>query len=304
MERIIKMIIWSVAGFASLAFFFVLDGICFKHKITSTPGPVMVAGLVITILTMVICNLVKIKSADRKRIAAIKEIAEKEGLSYSEIFDENDPFWSENEHWPDRHNGLLESLTMPTSYLGAVASNIDTTEIMDRVNGLAVKYSMKNTEAYISNVVGFDSENISFRVFDRTIVIGTYLEKGFRRKILKGVSAAIIKFGNLVMPEFWLCPETLATRIADRMTGADIDFEEAPFFSEQYRLTSTDVKVHKVFTPQVLACFEKHTGLTVESDGNRLYVFNEKNAKTPEQVKDFFYAVRDIAFTIYRFSGK
>jgi len=78
MGRIIKMIIWSVAGFASLAFFFALDGICFKHKITSTPGPVMVAGLVITILTMVICNLVKIKSADRKRIAAIKEIAEKE----------------------------------------------------------------------------------------------------------------------------------------------------------------------------------------------------------------------------------
>ena len=304
MKRIFQILLYSLAGFVILAFFFLLDGFCYKNKIVSTPGPVLLSGIAISVIAITVYALTKKYTTEKKRKQALMEIAEKEKLSFSEEFDVNDPILKEDAAGESSGESFLDTMFMPRSSVEAALASFDTAELVDRANGLGVKYSMKDTKAYIGNVLGFDSEDISFRVFDRHIVTGEYREKYRRKEMIKKVSAAVIKFRNKVLPEFWLCPETLAIRLADKLTGADIDFDEAPVFSEKYRLTSTDVKVHKVFTSPVLACFERHTGLTVESDFNKLYVFNENIAETPEQVKDFYYAIKDIAFTVGRFSGK
>jgi hypothetical protein len=69
----------------------------------------------------------------------------------------------------------------------------------------------------------------------------------------------------------------------------DIDFESHPRFSSSYLLRgSSEYKIRKLFTDEVLAFFENEPGLSVEGCSQQIIIYRAAKREKPEEMRSFF----------------
>ena len=112
-------------------------------------------------------------------------------------------------------------------------------------------------------------------------------------------SCAVINIKDGEMPAFRLEPETLITKAAEKIAGGkkDIDFEQAPDFSDNYYLYGDNEDViRNFFNMSVIRSFESHKGLTVYAEGRKILVISPLMGA--EKISMFMETAQDIAGTL------
>lgn len=112
-------------------------------------------------------------------------------------------------------------------------------------------------------------------------------------------SCALIDTKDGEIPTFRLEPETLLTRAAEKVAGGkkDIDFEQAPDFSDNYYLYGDNVDViRNFFNMSVIRSFESHKGLTVYAEGRKILVISPMMGA--EKISMFVETAQDISSTL------
>jgi hypothetical protein len=101
-------------------------------------------------------------------------------------------------------------------------------------------------------------------------------------------TAQVLGFPGAGVPVFSLRPENVFHKIGGWFGSQDIDFDSRPEFSRAYLLRGPDEDaIRRLFTERVLAYFEAHPGLCLETDGNRLLVYRHDRRVAPEELRDF-----------------
>lgn len=110
-------------------------------------------------------------------------------------------------------------------------------------------------------------------------------------------SCVLVTFNEGALPSFRLEPETLLTRMAEKTGLQDIDFEDFPDFSDNYRLEGKDEAiVRKFFNRAVLESFERQKGLDVYAEGRQMLVVKQRAGTI--RIYQFLENVKDIAVTL------
>ncbi len=111
-------------------------------------------------------------------------------------------------------------------------------------------------------------------------------------------SCALVTLNEGELPSFRLEPETILTRMAEKTAGLqDIDFDDFPDFSDNYRLEGEDEElVRKFFNRTVLESFERQKGLDVYAKGRQMLVVKQRVGTI--RIYPFLENVRDIASTL------
>lgn len=88
--------------------------------------------------------------------------------------------------------------------------------------------------------------------------------------------------------EFALRPESIWNAIGTWIGHGDINFDSHPTFSHDYLLRGDDENaVRELFTDDVLAFYEQHSGLSTEGAGNKLLVYRDEVLLAPDDIKPF-----------------
>ena len=303
-KKWIKILLLSISGFAALSAVFFLAEAARRNAWPVDGAIILGIGTALVLLFFVAYFIYAFLRDGVIRDKNIKEMSAARRLAYSQYMPAEEIFWNLREdcgpsvdHSPD----MMDMLFMTSQ------KKIADTDIRDRAEGIAVSRGIKEfggRSGYF-NVLSYETDgNVKIHVFDRHYVIRyeRYNSSIRRKPVIEKKSGAVILFDGKILPEFWMIPESFVERTMDRFLGADIDFEEAPVFSNAYRLTSTDINIKQFFSPQILSCFERHTGLTIESDRSMLYVTCEFISKAADFMA-FADAVRDIAHNINSFAG-
>lgn len=92
-------------------------------------------------------------------------------------------------------------------------------------------------------------------------------------------SCVLAEIKDGTMPEFNLEPETLLTKAGEKLGASrkDIDFEEAPVFSDNYYLYGKDESaIRNFFNMNVIHSFERNKGFHVYASGKNILVFVQR----------------------------
>lgn len=120
-------------------------------------------------------------------------------------------------------------------------------------------------------------------VFDYVFTVG-----GGRSSSTYRQTVAALRVAGRSLPEFTLSPETLITRLGERLGMQDIDFESSPAFSRSYRLTGADeAAVRELFKPEALHFFASEKGLWVEGAGEWVIVYRRSRRVSPADLPGF-----------------
>ena len=98
-----------------------------------------------------------------------------------------------------------------------------------------------------------------------------------------------IEDSRLDLPKFELGPENTFHKIGQVFGYQDIDFESFPVFSKKYLLRGSDeVRIRKLFTPEVIEYFEKNQNLYVEAQGRTLILYKPSERCKPDEITGFY----------------
>lgn len=90
------------------------------------------------------------------------------------------------------------------------------------------------------------------------------------------------------MTEFSLRPEGVWNQLGGWSGHGDINFDSHPRFSRDYLLKGDDeAAIRELFTDDVLEFYERHAELITEGEGNKLLLYREGVAVTPEKIPSF-----------------
>jgi MFS superfamily sulfate permease-like transporter len=88
------------------------------------------------------------------------------------------------------------------------------------------------------------------------------------------------------IPDFALEPEALWTKFSELSFGHDIDFDNHPKFSKKYYLRGEDEHaIRHFFSGELVAFFEQHPSIHVESHRNRLLLYLRHDEASAEELK-------------------
>ncbi len=136
----------------------------------------------------------------------------------------------------------------------------------------------------IKNMLHGETSDVEVGVFDYRYTI----QSGKHSHVYKQ-TVAFIRSPQLDCSEFALRPESLFDRIGGVIGFQDIDFESHPRFSNSYLLRgSSEYRIRKLFTDEVLAFFENKPGLSVEGNGQRIIFYRAAKRVKPEEIRSFF----------------
>jgi len=100
---------------------------------------------------------------------------------------------------------------------------------------------------------------------------------------------------DVSLPRFSLAPERAWHKIGAWLGHEDIDFDDYPFFSEQYLLKGDDEEaVRMLFSGDVLEYFEANQGLCVEGGGRWMLFCQGSRRVKPEEVEWFMEQGLDV----------
>ena len=101
-------------------------------------------------------------------------------------------------------------------------------------------------------------------------------------------TVVLLDVDDLQLPTFVIRPENLFHKIGSTFGYQDIDFETHPTFSKRYLLRGPDEEaIRNAFTTEFLSSFERHKGLSMECDGNRIICYRPGKRIAPEKVRPF-----------------
>jgi hypothetical protein len=90
---------------------------------------------------------------------------------------------------------------------------------------------------------------------------------------------------DLHIPNFSLEPEKLWTKFSELTFGKDIDFKAHPVFSSKYYLRAEDDKsVRRFFHDSLLGFLETHSLAHVESQRNKLLIYEKHGTLSPAEI--------------------
>ncbi len=95
-----------------------------------------------------------------------------------------------------------------------------------------------------------------------------------------------IESQQLSLPEFLMRPENFFHKIGELLGMDDIDFEQYPDFSSNYRLIGEDeTYIRHRFTDQVLRLFSVERGWTMEGLGFYLLLYKKNKVLSPSRIQ-------------------
>ncbi len=99
-------------------------------------------------------------------------------------------------------------------------------------------------------------------------------------------TVVLLRDPRFAFPAFCLRPEGLFQKIGQAFGYQDIDFETHRAFSSSYLLRGADERaVRALFCDPALDWFERHPGLCVEGEGQRLIVYRAGSRAAPGEVR-------------------
>lgn len=122
------------------------------------------------------------------------------------------------------------------------------------------------------------------RIFDYRYVIST---GNSARRVEQTVF--FLESRRLGLPECWLRPETFFHKVGELLGFGDIDFEEYPRFSGQYRLTGDDEEfIRHHFNDDLLHFFSVEKGWTMEGVGYYLLLYKKGKVLPPDRIRELY----------------
>ena len=90
---------------------------------------------------------------------------------------------------------------------------------------------------------------------------------------------------DIQVPNFSLEPEKLWTKFSELTFGKDIDFKDHPAFSSTYYLRADDEQnVRRFFHDSLTSFLETHTLAHVESQKNKLLIYEKRDTLSPREI--------------------
>ncbi len=101
-------------------------------------------------------------------------------------------------------------------------------------------------------------------------------------------TVACLDLEPMQLPEFTLHPESIVDKIAVKLGGQDINFDQYPAFSSKYRLKSPrEGEIRRAFTSSVLTWLEEQPNCCLECTGRRIIWYQDGNLIAPDQMQQF-----------------
>lgn len=156
--------------------------------------------------------------------------------------------------------------------------------------GLPIGCSLeqKGTDHVIANVLEvMRTDELVLTMFDYeyTLAIETVLDIIDDRDSTQRYQQTVTRLQSrlLKLPYFNLLPETLFAKLGKVFGGADINFDEAPEFSDQYVLRGGDEPaLRTIFTPALRQFLEPLRHLTIEGADDVLFLYRWQRPTKPE----------------------
>lgn len=113
---------------------------------------------------------------------------------------------------------------------------------------------------------------VNYTIFDYSV----FSRKGGESKTYRKTVLSI-QDNRLNLPDFNLRPEDLIEKVIQYLGKPDIDFENFPMFSSNYRLIGeNEDEILGFFTPELLRFFEKTKGVYMEGRADR-FIFSRSS---------------------------
>jgi hypothetical protein len=133
----------------------------------------------------------------------------------------------------------------------------------------------------ISNILeAAKTPELGFVLFDYQYTIGYGRGSQTVRQTISRMQSSLLH-----LPSFILFPETILFRLGDKITGRkDIDFSDSPVFSQAFVLRGEDdPAVRALFSPKLRQALEATPKLTIEGNGDHLFIFRGAHRLKPEE---------------------
>lgn len=166
--------------------------------------------------------------------------------------------------------------------------NVDSSELLD------FDFFQSRPLESKSNVIGgeFEDYQVDWEMSDIVFDEGAMLSK----EVYKTTLLLVHLPGRIA--EFTLESEGVFDRLFERLSIAnrkDIDFEEAPIFSNKLKLTGPDEEaIRKVFTPELIAFLESEEVYHIECSGRALIIFKSLRIANSGEVKNMVRFTGDL----------
>ena len=130
------------------------------------------------------------------------------------------------------------------------------------------------------NVVEGETGSMPFTCFEYSYRTGTGKS---RRTHYHAV--LLFRTAQVDLPRFELRRENFGDRIAKTFGGQDINFDEFPEFSKQYRLMGEyESEVRRLFNSEVIQELEYYTQLAIEGERRDLIIYWRRTRLSPESL--------------------
>lgn len=123
--------------------------------------------------------------------------------------------------------------------------------------------------------------------YDLKIMDYSYVRGKRKRPIDQTVF--FLRSNAMVLPEFWMRPESLLHKVGELLGREDIDFERFPKFSGRYRLTGDDeVFIRHHFNEELLHFFSVERGWYLEGVGYYLLFYKKGKLLGSKKIKELY----------------
>jgi hypothetical protein len=141
------------------------------------------------------------------------------------------------------------------------------------------------------NVLEGSVAGLAARVFDYSYTVGNG-----RNRTTHNQTVAAFFAGQTTLPIFEMYPERFYHAIAELVGHKDIDFNDDPAFSSNYRLFGPDeAAVRRCFNPVAVSALASRLGWTVEGGHQTLLVYKPRIVVAPREMSSFLNEAREVA---------
>ena len=140
------------------------------------------------------------------------------------------------------------------------------------------------------NVMTTESDNLRLNIFDYQFTTG-----GGQHSHTHRYSVVSFASASLQLPILSIQPEGFFAKLGAAMGMQDIDFDQHPEFSDQFRLTGEDEgAIRDFFDQELLDFFAPQNGLCLQCSPG-FFIYFRKGRRDADQIRDFL----DQAYSTY-----
>jgi hypothetical protein len=137
----------------------------------------------------------------------------------------------------------------------------------------------------LRNLVVGDSGDINISIFDYQYTTGSGKHQHTSAQTVVCLASPLLE-----IPPFTLRPESMFDKIGGVLgLQKDINFDQYPNFSRIYLLKSdNEAAVRELFHSELVASLEKNKRICIEATFGTVIIYNARQRKKPDQLKDLF----------------